>query len=107
RRVEEGRRWVSRNQTESTAGKRRQVSKYWQTANDLRDQSKGLQVHWCNILKQVGRINGFPVFNSSITHYSGVESLGYLSFDTVEGSSANKEDIFGIDSHHRSEEHTS
>ena len=74
-----------------------QIGKYWQTTDDLGNQSERFQVLWKDIFHQVGLVYLADILHRIETYHMRIEALRYLTLYSVECTTADKENILGID----------
>lgn len=74
-----------------------QIGEHRQTAYNLGDEPERLQVLRGNILHKVGLIDLRCVLDGVKAHHVGIQTLGNFLLNAVESSTADEEDIVGID----------
>ena len=71
-----------------------------QTAHNLGYQAVGAEVLGCDVAQEVVAVDAALLLLSSVAHNAGVEPLGDLLLDTLEGASADKQDIGRVHGYH-------
>ena len=91
---------MGKDVTQRFATQRLEVGQYRQTTDDLGYQSVGLEVLRGDILQQVVLVDLRRSLLRCKTYGLGIHALRDLALDTVESTSADKEDVFRIDLNH-------